>query len=421
MRYFKYSVLLSVFVFIVSCKQTKYVPQGKYLLAKNEIVIHNNERLDVDEMAAVLKQKPNTRFIFKFKLGFYNMVDSAKVAEKRRKKNIKLNEINIKKLDKQDRINIKRREKALKRGKEYYRFKQINLKDTINPKKIFSEWIKYTLGEPPVILDTSLARKTDKQLNLFLQKKGYYHGRVTDTIVYDSLKRKASVKYDVYPGEPMIIDSVYIDDQTAKDAQWGLRSWLGGKSTRTNQTTKLAKGQIFDSDLLNNERNLMTRYMREQGFYGFYPEHIFYEIDTFELTQTANIAIKVKPRLVADENDKDNIINKDHMIYTIRDVHFHCYEPPKNANDVIKLDTLIYEVKEKKKEPYNLIFYFERDKKPNNIDYLDKMKKPYIKPKIVGYQSVALEARKKYYKSYYTERTHRRLQALGVFGINLKV
>ncbi|MCB0476819.1 MAG: BamA/TamA family outer membrane protein [Crocinitomicaceae bacterium] len=419
LRYFKYAVFFLIFVFLVSCKQTKYVPEGKYLLAGHEIHLHKNDQLDVNEMYGVLKQKPNARFIFKFKLGFFNMVDSAKVAEKRAAKNIKLNETNMKRLDRQDKINRKRRAKALKKGKEYYRIKQITLKDTVNPKKIFSEWIKYTLGEPPSILDSTLAHKTDKQLNLYLQKKGYYEGKVTDTIVYDSLKRKAWIRYDVYPGTPMVIDSIYIDNESAKNTQWGLRSWLGGKSTKAHQSTKLEKGAILDSDMLNKERNLMTKYMREQGFFGFYPEHVYFEIDTFELTHTANIKIKVKPRLIPDENDKNKIDPKDHVIYTIRDVYYHCYETPTNSNETILLDTLIYEVKEKKKEPYNLIFYFEREKKPG-AGYLPNPKKPFVKPKIVGFQSFLEPG--KYYKSYNTERTYRRLQALGVFrSINLQL
>lgn len=419
LKLFKYSGILFFFIFLAACKQTKYVPEGEYLLKSNELVVHGNDQVSEAEMYDVIKQKPNSRFIFKFKLAFFNMVDSSKVARKRAKKNQKLYKINIKRLEKQDRINRRRRARALKKGKEYYRFKEVSLKDTVNPKKIFSEWIKYTLGEPPVILDSALAHKTDKQLNLYLQKKGYYHGRITDTIIYDTLKRKARVRYDVYPGKPFRIDSVYIDTATAKNTQWGLRAWLAGKANKSHQKTFLEKGAILDSDMLNKERNQMTKYMREQGFYGFYPEHIMYELDTFETTLTANIAVKVKPRLIADENRPDTIMGKEHVIYTMRNVYFHCYEPQKPSDTGrIMLDTVIYEVNEKKKEPYNLIFYFEREKRQNG-SYFEKAKKPYVKPRIVGYQSFLVPD--KYYKSFNTERTYRRLQALGVFrSINLK-
>ncbi len=420
LRFFKYSVFLIFIVFLASCKQTKYVPKGKYLLTGNELVIHGNTHLSETEMSDVIKQQPNSRFIFKFKLAFFNMVDSSKVARKRAKKNAKLHRINLKRLDKQDKINRKRRAKALKKGKEYYKYKQVTLKDTVNPKKIFSEWIKYTLGEPPVILDSALAHKTDKQLNLYLQKKGYFNGRITDTIMYDSLKQKAKVRYDVYPGDPYVIDTVYVHSESAKNTQWGLRAWLGGKSTSDHKTTNLKPGELLDSDVLNKERNAMTKFMREQGFFGFYPEHIYYEIDTFETSLTASIAIKVKPRLVKNEEHVDSIDAKDHVVYSMRNIHFHLYESPKLGDELV-VDTIIYTVKEKRKDPYDVYFYYEREKDKNG-NYLPKPKKikPYIKPKIIAYQTF-LEPRK-YYKSYYTERTYRRLQALGVFrSINLQL
>lgn len=420
LRFFKYSYFFFILILLVACKQTKYVPEGKYLLTKNELVIHDNDQLNAAEMENVFKQQPNTRFIFKFKLAFYNSIDSAKVARKRLKKNEKLNKINLKRLDKQDKVNRKRRNKALKKGKEYYRFKQVSLKDTVNPKKIFSEWIKYTLGEAPSVLDSALAHKTDKQLNLYLQKKGYFNGRVTDTIIYDSLKRKAQVRYDVYPGEPYLIDTIYVDKESAKNAVWGLRAWIGGKSTKAHESTELKEGIPLDTDILNKERSLMTKYMREQGFYGFYPEHIFYEIDTNSLQLTASVVVKVKPRLEKNNQYQDSIDVKDHMIYSMRKVRFHLYEQQSGLDTNLIVDTVIYTVKEKRKEPYDVIFFYERERDAAG-NYLPKPKKfkPYVKPKIIAYQTF-LEP-KKYYKSYYTERTYRRLQALGVFrSINLK-
>lgn len=406
----KYFLGLFLIVFIVSCKQVKYVPKDKFLLKSNKINLHNNGELNTAEMYDVIKQKPNSKFIFKFRLAFFNAVDSSKCADRRHKKNIKLQEKNIKKLDKQDKINARRRARALKRGKEYYRYKEMKLKDTINPKKIFCEWYKYTLGEPPAILDTALARTTDKQLELFLQKKGYYYGEVTDTIIYDSTKQKARVIYDVYPGEPYRIDSIYVDVESAKNTQWGLRAWLSGKSTANHDHTQLGKGEILDSDLLNRERNYMTKYMREQGFYGFYPEHITYELDTFKTTMTANVKIKVKPRLVKSEEYADSIETRDHVIYHVKDVYFHMYETSK-IGEVPPLDTIVYTVKEKKRETYDLFFITEkRNLKKNGKE---RKKRFFVKPKIVSYQTFLEPGH--YYKSIYSERTYRRLQALGVF------
>ena len=161
---------------IVGCKQTKHVPDGKYLLKKNEIIL-SGDNLDKYDLEDIIRQQPNyRRFGVKWKLMAFNMVDSAKVADKRIKKNLELRETNQERLAQQDKINSRRMDKAVKKGKEYYTEKKVNLKDTLDPRMFFREWYKYKIGRPPVIFDSLPYNKSLEQLAAYLQSKGYFYG-----------------------------------------------------------------------------------------------------------------------------------------------------------------------------------------------------------------------------------------------------
>ena len=101
-------LFMTIVTLLVGCKQTKYVPEGKYLLKKNTIEVDKSE-LNDDDLAGVIRQQPNYKTLgMKIKLASYNAIDSAKVAEKRIRKNEKLKVKNQKIRSKEKRINEKR-------------------------------------------------------------------------------------------------------------------------------------------------------------------------------------------------------------------------------------------------------------------------------------------------------------------------
>ncbi|MCB0780203.1 MAG: hypothetical protein KDC03_11850, partial [Flavobacteriales bacterium] len=69
-----------------------------------------------------------------------------------------------------------------------------------------AEWLREVVGEPPVLLDSSLTRRSSDQMRLYLQKEGYFNGEVTDSISFARPngrpyhKPKARVIYSVEPG-----------------------------------------------------------------------------------------------------------------------------------------------------------------------------------------------------------------------------
>ena len=70
-------ILVMVCFILAACSASRHVPDGSYLLDKVNIRIDstgNDDRLDVSEMQAYLRQTPNHKMLWsiKFRLGFYN-------------------------------------------------------------------------------------------------------------------------------------------------------------------------------------------------------------------------------------------------------------------------------------------------------------------------------------------------------------
>ena len=111
-------IATSLLLLLWSCRVTKLVPEGSYLLKKNTVKVVGG-KLDESDLELVPRLKPNNKYIgIKFRLAAYTAVDSTKVAQKRIKKNIKLRLINAKRSIKNANLNDKRIQKAIKNEKQ---------------------------------------------------------------------------------------------------------------------------------------------------------------------------------------------------------------------------------------------------------------------------------------------------------------
>ncbi|MBK8876725.1 MAG: hypothetical protein IPN13_23710 [Bacteroidetes bacterium] len=125
-------IILSAW-FISSCSPVRDLGENKYMLHKNTI---RSDKSELNEsVTSILKQKPNRKIlgIFRFHLGVYNLAN---------------------------------------RGKQTK----------------FKSWVKRTIGEEPVVLDSVLTQKSREQVKQFLPNNGYFNAVVTDTTTY--LRRK---------------------------------------------------------------------------------------------------------------------------------------------------------------------------------------------------------------------------------------
>ncbi len=298
-------LFLAVLTFFSSCNTTKLVPKGEHLLIKNKIKSTDDD-FDTEPIYNYLKQKENTKtaLLFNFHLWLFNMAH-----------------------DKSG------KEKKLKKWLGIYKLGNI-------------------AGEAPVILDKDLIRISSNQIGKYMRNKGYYDTKVRDTVVYYGRgNKKAKVLYEITPGEPIRIDSIFysIQDTSLKQIV-----------EANKNSSYIKKNSLLDVDILQNERVRITNLLKEKGYFLFTKEYIYYQVDTLDKKPyRASLELKIL-------NPKDSL----HQKFTINNVYFFNNFNPQDflrfkENYYAQFDTVEYRGK-----------YF-----------LNNEKKSFIKPKVIANNS----------------------------------
>jgi outer membrane protein assembly factor BamA len=317
-------IILAPFI-ITSCNPAKRLEKGQYLLVHNNIVYRQAEapktsknklinnkltsipgseiaklvlppELSVNQLIAYIKQKPNTKILGLIPLHLleYNLVDPEKTKEKRLLKNQRIDEKN-KKIEAEN-------EKRIAKGKKPRAYK------SKEPKVFSREWLM-GVGEAPVILDSTLMSGSLYQITKYLHTKGYFDGKVTDSVhVYGN---KADVFYIVQAGKPYKINTLkyQLEDST-----------LSGIIYKDSSNSLLVKGDNFDEDILKSERDRITTVLKEDGYYAFSKEYIDFEIDTNRTSKAVSVVIDIKKFATIDPAKTDSVIETLHHQYFIRNI-----------------------------------------------------------------------------------------------------
>jgi len=310
-------------------------------LHKNHFIFadkFNSDHIDEYELESIIKQKPNKKifWVAKLYLWIYNLPNPEKVEQKKTEKQIKVNLKNQKKKNKHDRKNQKR----ITKGKKTKPFKAIKYKPFL--RQLFLE----VTGEPPVIFDSTLMTKSSKQLSTFLVKKGYFNNLVRDSVVHTK-KKKVHVHYIIKKKAPYITDTIHYDIPDSNLNELLLDA----------QPDRIIKpGQIFDIDKLDDERDRLTEYLKDRGYYAFTKDFIFFDVDSAFNDHTVQITMHVQNIIKKHPYEIDSIVEEKHMkfvmnkilIYTDYDVKLG--EDPENYKS-ITIDN--YEILYKDKLNYN--------------------------------------------------------------------
>lgn len=402
---------LLFFTFVlIGCKTTKYVPNDRSLLKKN-IITYQKKVFQEDDILSIIRQSPNRKFVgIKWNLLLFNALDSSSIALKRTHKNYKLRQINLKRKEKENRINFHRIKKAKSKGELEYVRKYIPLKDTLEPNLFLKEWLKYKIGEPPVVFDSLYFNKSIEQLNALLKNKGFYYGNVEGKVHYKK-HQKSKVFYRINSGLPYVIDSVYLksENEVVKNLfhEFELNNSLNN--------------QVFESGKLENYRNTLSKYFRNKGVYNFNSSFISFLVDTNKRKMNVSLGIIISEKLITDEGTKDSLVYKSHEKVYVQDVHFHIIDTmfmagtffatldSLNIQKVGKylptLDTLFFNgVKKRNSKEFNLnravYFYYNGDL--------------FLSPDVLESQS--LVERDKILSEEFIEETYTRFQGLSLFN-----
>ena len=415
---------------LTACDLTRNVPTGKYLLRSNSIEVKDNAAIDKYELGLIVRQQPNQRnFYINFKLRIYNSIDSARVAHKRELKYQAYDRKQKRKKDKVAHVNTKRNAKAFERGDTAFVLKEFH--ESSFTKVLWKEKVKYKFGQKPIVFDTILNQKSIEQLGFYLRKKGYYYGQVKGELRLNEKKRFAYPSYILETGPQYVIDSVqYIGAKLLRDKH---SAFVKKQIDQTGKHPLL--GEPFDTDYLNDYRDQVAKYFRDDQVYKFSANSISYSVDTNRQTMRVRLLVQFDDRYIPSEVKKDSLIRIPYAEMSISNVYFHL------ADTIGVEDSFTQLMKEQQLSLYDPIApQFLRTTNSFTYDEIQYSKKqlkdkgvpagttnpfrkitvtyngeePWIKPSILELQNYLENDNK--YKEYYLDRSYRSIVQLGVFS-----
>ncbi|REG89992.1 Outer membrane protein assembly factor BamA [Winogradskyella sediminis] len=304
----RYTLLALSFMMLWSCNVVKRVKDGDHLIIRNTI-LEDSVQVTNERINNIISQKVNSGmrkyFSTPLKLHIYNLarpnIDSI---------------LNANILS--DSTKVKRRI-ALLSKKQFD--KQIEMR------RNFNAWLKRT-GEAPVIYDEDQTIKTAKNLRKYYYSKGWFNNQVTYDVEKDSNKY-AKVTYKVTKNKPYILDSLRpVISSSAIDSVY----------PKFIKSTLLKKGEQFDEQNYENERERINTYLRNTGFYHFGQDYIRFEMDTIGTNHKVHTDLIIANRTIRGD---DSTTTTPFKIYKIKEVNIYTDDNFNNRFKAIS-DTTTY-------------------------------------------------------------------------------
>ncbi len=249
--------LLAVIISVSGCYPVRNIPNGKYLLLKNNYKIEEGN-IKQHSIPSYYKQKPNKKILFfRFYLNAYDL--------------------------------------------------GTHFKDSSWVNRLLTE----NIGEPPVIFDSVLVAETGKNIKKHLNNLGYYNSSVYAKVKKWPKLKTASVTYIIKAKKPYRIRNINF-----KIPEKDVRSFVYADM----YNSLLKKGELFDVATLRKERDRIVDGLNNAGFYYFMKNQITYVADTSLNSNEVDITLNIKP-LLSKESVGDSLVYIKDRRYKIKDVY----------------------------------------------------------------------------------------------------
>lgn len=207
----------------------------------------------------------------------------------------------------------------------------------------FWKWINEKIGNPPVYFDQSLTESGADQMKRYLRNLGYFNVEAETDL--KKQKFKAEVIYKIEPNKPYRIRnySYAVTD-----------SLLAKKVNPLRQQSELREGSNYNAYKMDEERDRIAEYLKNNGYYAFSRDYIFFEVDSNFKHRVLNVKLLIDS--LETEHGKTS-----HKPYLINRVAvFPNFVPMRgsdNTNDSLKLSFIAG----KERKPYDMYFYSHGD------------------------------------------------------------
>lgn len=162
-----------------------------------------------------------------------------------------------------------------------------------------NQWLR-RIGEAPVVYDRFLTERSKRQLELYLRHKGYYNAIVNDSV--NLANKRAKVLFSIQEEEALRIAEISYSFSDSLVAPILLNDTIN---------SLIKRGNLLDSDKLQEERVRIERTFRELGYYRFSRNYINYEVDSTLQKNYVSVQVRINPAV------NDSL----HRKYIIREVN----------------------------------------------------------------------------------------------------
>jgi len=184
-----------------------------------------------------------------------------------------------------------------------------------------------TLGEAPVLYDSTLIEATKKNIIAHLHNLGYYNAEVEAWVTKYEYFRVASVNYVIHPNKAYILNKISYDIKN-KTIKTFVYSDL--------KKSKLDTSKIFSTEDLKKERERISSNLKNKGFYYFSKKQIKFIADTTISTHKVDLKLVINERKIEKLDTTITIKSKQYRYNRI-----YIYPELSEHEDNLKMDTTV--------------------------------------------------------------------------------
>ncbi|MDO7172314.1 BamA/TamA family outer membrane protein [Mariniflexile sp. AS56] len=197
-----------------------------------------------------------------------------------------------------------------------------NLIGEVKKDKGFKHWVKYKLGEEPVLMSKVDLEYNRKMVQNHVENKGFFNAESK----VDSIRngKKAEANYEVNLHNQYRIKSVVFPKDSIL---------LSKEIDMLKEKSVLMVGKPYDLDIIKSERTRIDAKLKERGFYYFNEDYILVQVDSTVANHEVDLLLKLKR----------DIPQKAKNQYSINNVFVYPnYNLKKDAISAKELDTIKY-------------------------------------------------------------------------------
>lgn len=271
----------------------------------------------------------------------------------------------------------------------------------------FNRWMRESIGEPPVLLDSTQIENSMDQILLAMRKMGYFDAAIhADVVPKESNAKKVQVNYHVTANPPYFI----------REVNYHVAIPEFRKIILLDSANRLFReGDQYNENAIVDERNRIANLIRNQGYYYVTNSIITMEIDTFDASgirdkkgrKTLSVDIQVNFNDIRSEELRER------MLYRYRFDKVFIYTNY-NIQDELntEVDTVLFRSYRNKKD--STLYYFITPRKVYADNKKDKIFKDF---KYKTLTDVIYTKKGWLYSQSSYDRSYRRLNDLRNFNI----